>query len=58
VAQTKQLFKYQPHQLTMRAADLVVSHAKKRSPSDSVFRFVGWLSHQAANAAVGRLMDC
>jgi hypothetical protein len=31
-------------------ADLVVGRAKLRSPSESIFRFVGWFSHQAANA--------
>jgi hypothetical protein len=36
---------------TMRAADLVVGRAKSRSPSESIFRFVGCFSHQAANAS-------
>ena len=36
--------------LPMRAADLVVGRAKKPSPSEFVFRFDAWFSHQAANA--------
>ena len=32
-------------------ADLVVGRAKKPNPSESIFRFDAWLSHQAANAS-------
>jgi hypothetical protein len=35
----------------MRAADLVVGREKWMSPSESIFRFDGWFSHQAANAS-------
>ena len=37
----------------MRVADLVVGRANKPSPSESIFRFVGWFPHLPLTRAVG-----